>query len=588
MTEVHSSNICISLQPCMDSVPEDNGGLVIDSAFNVDKILRELVHPSGLWQWGIVLLLMFSCTSVMTFPVYANSSPPHRCRMESSVELFIRERNLSFEEVSSGIGPWNLDPPYTSEGGRGCFRYKLNWTTIDLEKVFQPRHNETLTKELEPCVLGYVQEENPHYYPGNVVIEFETFCDRAWLVPLGTSLYMCGAAAGSLLAGWWAGRYGRKFALLLLSLIEVISGIWSSCARDYTSYVLSRFIINLGSTGKANIAGVLLLELTLAQYRSTFRAMLSLGIAFMYRALMALCAFYIPNWRWLNIAVVSPGLLSILYFFLLPESPRWLFSQKRYKDGMKVLYTAYRVNHFKRNKDNWQKLQQLMVWAEMTDKPVMEAKANGELRDTRLTRRLCSCSTLNSITSRHLVKETILGTMILTCITMCLPGLLFYARAVRHYVYAVGFFNAATAIPGLMVFFLFYRFIRSRRCPFLSLMCMTAVVLAVGSVYTMSWYQSSEVVLIVCSNIGLLLLQATANMCLLYIPELYPSDLRSQGFGLILCVSKIGGIICSFVNTAGENLWHGFPVLIYSVVMLLAVFSTMFLRDTSGENLPDN
>ncbi|GAA55089.1 solute carrier family 22 member 1 [Clonorchis sinensis] len=559
-------------------IQETNSGAkdTAGTTLNADDLLDELVKPCGLWQWSIVFLLTFSCSSLMTFPVYANSASPHRCRMEPSVEYLLKERNLSFDQVASLIGPWK----YTGQGDTvqsGCYRYRVKWGSLSEEELFRVDN----ASELEPCPLGYIHDSNPYFYPGNVVSEFETVCDRAWLVPLGTSIYMFGAAMGNLLGGWSGGRFGRKKTLILVSVIEFLSGIWTSLSPSYLSYVLARGFMAVGMVAKSNVTGILMMELTLARYRSVFRAILSLGLAFIYRSLMALWAYWIPDWRWLNVAVTAPNMLSVLYLCLLPESPRWLFSQKRYSEGIAVLKSGYRINHLNKPKPHLGRFTQLANEAKKLElsQATEESKTRG---------RSCQCSLIKPLYSRKLFKTTMLSIIIMLGVTMSFIGLLFYARVVRHYVYVVGFLNALTGVPGIVLFSLLYRFFRNRKRPLATLVSLACIILLGTGLYTIIFKPSTDTVLIVSSNICLVLLQASLNMGVLYVPELFSSEIRTQGFGLIMGLSKVGGIVCSFVNALDQQVVHGCPLLIYSGVLLLVICSLAFLRDTSGENLPDN
>ncbi|TPP65445.1 hypothetical protein FGIG_08723 [Fasciola gigantica] len=76
-------------------------------------------------------------------------------------------------------------------------------------------------------------------------------------------------------------------------------------------------------------------------------------------------------------------------------------------------------------------------------------------------------------------------------------------------------------------------------------------------------------------------------MSLVYVAELFPTEIRSYGFGLVFALSNIGGIICPFVNDLDVNLSHGSPMVIYAAILILVVWSLNLLPDTKGDNICD-
>ncbi|CAL8072871.1 unnamed protein product [Calicophoron daubneyi] len=550
---------------------------------NVDELLENVVGPNGIWQWSIALLLTFSCSSITTFPVYANSASPHRCQMEEPVEKYIQTQNLSFGEIAPRIGPWSSSTVFDKNKtavSNGCVRYKLNWTAADLEYVLV---NETSFKQMnlretESCPFGFVHEDSPQHYPGNVVKEFATVCDRSWLVPLGTSLYIGGMSLGFIAGGWSGGKFGRKYTLLIFAAVELVSGLWTSLTRHYAGYVIARAIMGLGSTAKYSVAAIYAMELTVARYRSLYRAILQLGLTFFYRGIIALWAYLIPGWRWLNVATTAPNFLSFLYFFI-PESPRWLISQNRVKDALIVLKSGHRMNHLGKSKEGVEKIEDLISKADNIKEPKETTQV--------ATRNQTPDSGFRALRAKYDIRSTLLSTNAMLGVSLSYFGLLFYARIVRNYVYLVGFLNALMTLPDNILFALLYRFCRHRKRPLIILVALSVLMLAGTGCYTLILKPSTDTLLTVCSNIILILTHTSLTMLFVYIPELFSSSVRTQMSGLIMGVGRFGSMLCTFINELDHLTGHGMPLIVYCAVLLLVLISIVFLRDTTGENLPD-
>ncbi|KAA0187391.1 Solute carrier family 22 member 1 [Fasciolopsis buskii] len=569
------------VENCENSLNEVQSSNPQQDFVNVDRLFEDIVGSCGLWQWGLVLLIGLSCGSIATFPVFANSAGGHRCRLEPHVERFIQENHLDFHHVASRIGPWtensktSIHQNRTVTYGAGCYVYKLNWTAVNLTWYF---HKETHVSpgslETEFCTRGYVHENSPLHYPNSVIEDFGTVCSRSWLVPLGTAIYMLGMLLGFMCGGWCGDRFGRRRTILVMSFVDFACGVWTCAAPNYVHYVLARGLMGIGNTGKGSVANVFILESTVARHRAILSALPGFTTHFLFRALMALFAYLIPDWRWLYFTVWAPNLLSVAYIWLLPESPRWLVSQGRPKEAVEVLKTAYRVNHLCQSNRNDEEA--FVHLERLKTNPVYLVTSKSE-----------KSSLLRPLTEREFSKRTCLCIVIVFGICMSFFGLLFYARVVWNYVYLVSLLNSLTAIPAIVLFTLVYRFCRRRKNPLLICVTIALSVLLTSSAYTMIARPSTDTMITVCSNIALVLINAALSMCFVYVPELYPSELRTHGSGLVMGISRIGGILCSFVNELDRVLVHGIPLAVYSGVLLIVAIALGLLDDTTGENLPD-
>ena len=68
-------------------------------------------------------------------------------------------------------------------------------------------------------------------------------------------------------------------------------------------------------------------------------ASFSLGVA-----LDGIVAMSIRDWRTYQIVLGAPFLALMIFYFLLPESPRWLIATSRYKEAKRVIEKAAKIN----------------------------------------------------------------------------------------------------------------------------------------------------------------------------------------------------------------------------------------------------
>lgn len=85
------------------------------------------------------------------------------------------------------------------------------------------------------------------------------------------------------------------------------------------------------------------MELVGPKFRVAAAATMSSCFAF-GQLTVALIAWGVPDWRMLTLTLFIPQLITIAYFWIMSESPRWYMSKGRFEDAGEVLKTAARVN----------------------------------------------------------------------------------------------------------------------------------------------------------------------------------------------------------------------------------------------------
>ncbi|CAM6005004.1 unnamed protein product [Sphagnum balticum] len=76
--------------------------------------------------------------------------------------------------------------------------------------------------------------------------------------------------------------------------------------------------------------------------------------------LLGVMAYAIRNWQHLQLAVSLPGLAFLSYYWILPESPRWLLSVNRRDEAISIIRTMARVNRVELKEEWIQALNELI------------------------------------------------------------------------------------------------------------------------------------------------------------------------------------------------------------------------------------
>src|SRR5579875_3983041 len=155
-----------------------------------------------------------------------------------------------------------------------------------------------------------------------------------------------GAAAGAILAGPIADRFGRKGLLIADAGIYAVGSILSAITPDAAVLLVARTLIGLAIGADSAIATAYIAEYAPKDKRGSLSLlqqwMITVGILVAY--LIAILIFGVwPNsagsvgWRLILGLGAVPALLGLVLRSSMPESPRWLLRHGKYDQARKAL-----------------------------------------------------------------------------------------------------------------------------------------------------------------------------------------------------------------------------------------------------------
>src|ERR1700744_3989245 len=155
-----------------------------------------------------------------------------------------------------------------------------------------------------------------------------------------------GAAAGAILGGPAADRFGRKALLITDAAIYAVGAILSAVTPDAAVLLVARTLIGGAIGGDSAIATAYVAEYAPKNRRGSLALlqqwMITVGILISYIvALIIFSAF--PGsagsvgWRLVLGLGAVPALIGLALRTQMPESPRWLLRRGRYEDVQKAM-----------------------------------------------------------------------------------------------------------------------------------------------------------------------------------------------------------------------------------------------------------
>nr|XP_055166851.1 solute carrier family 22 member 1 isoform X3 [Nyctereutes procyonoides] len=515
----------------------------------VDDILEQVGEFGWFQKQAFLTLCLLSAAFAPVYVgiVFLAFTPDHRCLSPGAAELSRRCGWSAAEELNYTVpGPGPAGDAFP----RQCRSYAVDWNQSALGCV-DPLAGLAANRShlpLGPCLHGWAYDT-----PGSsIVTEFNLVCDNSWKVDLFQSCVNLGFFLGSLGVGYIADRFGRKLCLLATSLTSAVLGVLTAVAPNYTSLLLFRLLQGLVSKGSWTSGYVLITEFVGMGYRRMVAILYQMAFTVGLVVLSGV-AYAIPHWRWLQLAISLPTFLFLLYYWpavlwgshpvvrlcvcrCVPESPRWLLSQKRNAQVMKIMGHIAQKN----GKSPLADLKMLSLKEDVTEK--------------------LSPSFVDLFRTPQLRKHTFILMYLWFTSSVLYQGLIMHVGATGGNLYLDFLYSALVEFPAAFIILATIdRFGLIRPLATSNLVAGTACFIMIFISHDLHWLN------ITVACVGRMGITIVFQMVCLVNAELYPTFVRNLGVMVCSSLCDLGGIITPFLVFRLMGVWQGLPLTLFDV-----------------------
>uniref|UniRef100_A0A914XEY2 Major facilitator superfamily (MFS) profile domain-containing protein n=1 Tax=Plectus sambesii TaxID=2011161 RepID=A0A914XEY2_9BILA len=390
-----------------------------------------------------------------------------------------------------------------------------------------------------------------------LVSEFNLVCADGGMAQSGTSIFLIGSMLATPFLSQMSDKYGRRWVFMLPVWLTAVANIFCALSPNYIMFLIFRFLAGVGSAGLSAIGWVLCCESVSLKFRSMFPLLGTITWVTGY-LLVGVFAHYITNWRWLYFVLSVPGILTIVFYWLLPESLHWMITQKDTEGIKHYIEKSTKFNNRK-----------IVLEECMT---LTKEGGDGEA---------VSRSILDILRSKKLIFHLVLFSYIAIANDLYYWTLSLFSVDLSEDRFTGYILSGLVEVPSGLIAIPLLQWFSRKSLSFASLFSQGVFLLCLVFVENSPWLA------LILPLLGKAANSVAWSSVVLILPEMIPTTIRNVFYGIVVFLSNIGSIAAPYIGNL-KKVDVRLPPLILGSMSVVAAFCVFFFPETKGIALPED
>ncbi|XP_046374256.2 organic cation transporter protein-like [Haliotis rufescens] len=428
-------------------------------------------------------------------------------------------------------------------------------------QIYQHPQNGSHSNNLTTPCSSWVFDRST--YESTLIEKFSIVCEDSILRSHANMAAFAGQMAGTLVMGLLSDIFGRRPVFMLNALSVAILSISTAYAPNVYVFMVLRALSNMTRIACFTSSFVLAMELT----GPSRRVFVGIIVEFYWCIglfALGLIAYFVRNWQTLQLIIASPTALYFLYYWILPESPRWLISRGRIPEAQAIIKKVASVNG-----------------VTLPDGMLEKITIDDDKKAVKVTQ---------MFTTPYLLFITLVIFYNWFVVSMVYYGLGLNVQNLSGDIYLN--FTIANIVE-LVSYIMCISLLDILGRKFLQCGCMLVGGIAcVATLFPVIYGDSSlDWVTVALSMIGKFGASGSFAIVYVYTAELFPTMVRNSGVGVSSFCARIGGMASPYIADLGVliggDLKVALPLIVFGGLSIAAGVLALFLPETLKRRLPE-